>query len=53
MLQRHVIPLLVLLPSLACDARDLAGADTLTVPVEGLVLWLDAASIAAAAGGTL
>ena len=51
MLQRHVIPLLVLLPSLACDARDLAGADTLTVPVEGLVLWLDAASIAAATDG--
>ena len=47
------VPLLLLMALLACDARDLAGEDTLTVPVDGLVLWLDASSIAEADGERL
>ncbi len=50
MLQSQVIPLLVLLPAIACDARDLAGEDKLAVPVDGLILWLDASSIKGAEG---
>jgi hypothetical protein len=53
MLQNKTVPLVGLLVLLSCDAQHLAGEDKLAVPSDGLVLWLDASSIAAADGAPI